>query len=253
MPVSKPCFRTCRQFNDNTYTGSGRAQYLVDPRFAKDPAHYIQAFLLIRQDLLELFTYVEPADENLRTYSHRIHQLLTRTCIEVEANLTAILIENGYQQNSRNLNMNDYRKVNLSHHLSDYQARVPIWRHSRHIVSPFVAWNDPRSALPWYQSYNKAKHDRHRAFQIATFDCLIAAFCGLFVLLSSQFLRDFYTPHGNIGTWEGIYRYDKNDDMESGIGNFLRIKFPDWSPNEQYDIDWPTLERSSEPFDSFPY
>jgi hypothetical protein len=89
MPVPKPYFRTCRQFSDDTYSGSGNLQYLVHPQYAKGPAHYVEAFLLIQQDLLNLFAYVKPASENLATYSHRIQQLLTRTCIEVEANLTA--------------------------------------------------------------------------------------------------------------------------------------------------------------------
>jgi hypothetical protein len=38
---------------------------------------------------IEAVDYVEPADQNLNTYSFRIHELLMRACIEVEANCKA--------------------------------------------------------------------------------------------------------------------------------------------------------------------
>jgi len=64
--------------------------YLLHKRYATDPRHYVRAFQLLQQDVLDLFSYVEPSDKNLQTYSHRIQQLLMRACVEVEANLTAI-------------------------------------------------------------------------------------------------------------------------------------------------------------------
>lgn len=74
----------------------------------------------------ELFSFVEPADQNLNTYSHRIQQLLTRCCIEVEANLTAILLENGYSKAPNDLIMRDYRTIEYSHKLSEYEVRMSI-------------------------------------------------------------------------------------------------------------------------------
>ena len=74
---------------------------------------YIRAFLLIQKDLLELFDYVEPADQNLDCYSYRIHELHMRACIEVEAHCKAILSENNYvnpDKSSEWWNVKDYRK-----------------------------------------------------------------------------------------------------------------------------------------------
>ena len=56
---------------------------------------------------------------NAVAFSYRIHALLMRTCIEVEANFKAILEENTFTPPpNRSLNMTDYRKVDATHHLS---------------------------------------------------------------------------------------------------------------------------------------
>jgi len=97
MAINRPYRRTCRQFVDGTYKGS---LYVKHPSFAQSPEHYVRAFLLILKDFQELFYYVEPADKNLSCYSYRIHALLLRACVEVEANCKAILKENGYSKAS---------------------------------------------------------------------------------------------------------------------------------------------------------
>lgn len=111
---------------------------MLHPQFANSPGHDVRAFLLILKDLQELFDYVEPGDENLPCYSYRIHALLLRSCIEVEANCKAILKENGYTKAS-DMNMGDYKKVNTTHHLSSYEIKIPHWNGAKGIRTPFQA------------------------------------------------------------------------------------------------------------------
>lgn len=193
MP-DRPYRRTCRQFSNGLYSSYdfgdpyGTAQYISHPGYAQEPANYIRSFLLIQKDLQSVFEYIDPDDKNKRTYSFRILELLTRTCIEVEANLKAILTENKYRSSS-DLNMNDYRKVEKSHSLSDYKISVPYWHGVNQIRTPFSAWSNGKIAkLPWYQVYNAAKYDRNKEFKNATFRQLIDAVCGLAALLSAQFM-----------------------------------------------------------------
>lgn len=40
---------------------------------------------------------------------------------------------------------------------------------------PFAAWSTPKGGLDWYRRYNRAKHNRHRFFCLASFDALIDA------------------------------------------------------------------------------
>lgn len=76
MTINRPYRRTCRQFMDGEYGEGGRWGYIVHPKFAQSPSHYIRGFTLLLKDLQELFDYVEPAEQNLACYSYRIHALL---------------------------------------------------------------------------------------------------------------------------------------------------------------------------------
>jgi hypothetical protein len=138
MTIMKPFRRTCRQFVDGRYAPHGNDGFIDDPRFAKAPEQYVRAFLIIQKDLRELFDYVEPADQNEGCYSYRIHELLMRTCVEVEANCKAILGENGYMPpRGKNWDRSDYKKLNATHRLSSFQVKFPVW-HGRHAVrTPF--------------------------------------------------------------------------------------------------------------------
>lgn len=247
MPVNRPYRRTCRQFVDGGYTEGGRWEYMTHPKFAQAPGHYVRGFLLLLKDLQELFDYIEPADKNLLCYSYRVHALLLRACVEVEANCKAILEENGYSK-SGDMNMGDYKKIDKTHLLSLYQVKAPTWSGSQGLRTPFLAWSSGGS-LPWYQAYNATKHDRHTEFEKATFEHLIDACCGLLVLLSAQFGTNDFSPGNTLLAVGG-----PDDGMESGIGDYFRVKFPDnWPLALRYDFDWPAIKNDPDPFQTIDY
>lgn len=227
--------------------------YLLHKKYATDPRHYVRAFLLLQQDVLDLFSYVEPSDTNLTTYSHRIQQLLMRSCVEIEANFTAILLDNDFVSPSQNLNISDYKLINKSHRLSSYQVRIPGWAGEHILRSPFECWltDDP---LPWYRRYNKSKHNRHENFHMATFDALLDAFCGLNVLLSAQFMNEEYGPGSPVLTLGNSCSYEGEDGMRPSIGDVLRIRFPtDWPAEDRYEFNWQELSKIDDPFEKFDY
>ena len=86
MPVVQPYFRTCRQFTDGHYAHAGKGTYVRDGRLASDGEHYVRALSLIQKDLLEIFDFIEPDNENSNCYSYRIHALHMRAAIEVGDN-----------------------------------------------------------------------------------------------------------------------------------------------------------------------
>jgi hypothetical protein len=220
---------------------------MLHPKFAQSPEHYIRAFLMIQKDLHELFDYVEPADKNLACYSYRIHALLLRTCVEVEANCKAILKENGYIK-SGDWNMRDYKKIEKTHLLSSYEVKVPNWSGSAAIRSPFSAWSTG-GVLSWYDAYNITKHDRHDEFEMASFQHLIDACCGLLVVLSAQFETNDFSPGNDVIVAEG-----HRDGMECGIGGYFRIRFPDNCPmGLRYEFDWQRLKDEPDPFQTIDY
>ncbi|MBN2546532.1 MAG: hypothetical protein JXB50_12095 [Spirochaetes bacterium] len=258
MALQKPLKRTVRLLTNGTYANGGHWQYLLHPKFANDPQHYIRAYLIIQEDLQKLFEFVEPCDKNLNTISLKIQELLIRVCIEIEANFTAILKENIYS-NSGNMNIqNDYSLIEISHRLSSYKVKFPIWKGKVNIRRPFENWASKPSknwhVLKWYQEYNKSKHDRHLHFDKATFNNLLDAVCGLVIILSAQFMDENYSPNlKNIGS-SGNYSYDYDPKMETAIGDYFRIQFPDdWKEEEKYGFNWENICSLEEPIDKIDY
>jgi hypothetical protein len=99
---------------------------------------YIRGFCLLQKDLEHLFEYIEPGDDNLESYSFRVHELLLRACVEVEANCKAILRENDYPKDEKGRwNMADYKKINTSHRLSSFSVKLPYWHGEQRIRRPF--------------------------------------------------------------------------------------------------------------------
>lgn len=248
MSITRPYRRTCRQFVDGSYAEGGRAEYIVHPKFSQSSDHYVRAFLILLKDIQELFDYIEPADRNLVCYSYRIHSMLVRACVEVEANCKAILRENGYSR-AGEWNITDYRKIEKTHFLSSYQVKIPHWTGSSAIRMPFSAWSSAGGRLPWYQAYNTTKHDRHSAFDEATFLHLMDAVCGLLVILSAQYWTMDFSPGDSLLALEG-----PRDGTESAIGGLFRIKFPmNVPPDLRYEFDWRQLANEVDPFQNIDY
>lgn len=237
MSVKKPYKRIARPFTEERIREGGLWAYFYHKDFAEAPEHYVRAFLIILKDFQNLLDYIEPADKNLLTYSFRIHELLLRVCIEIEANCVAVLSENGYVKTG-NWTMADYKKINKSHKLSSYKVKLPVWKGTENIRKPFENWKDDKS-LTWWDVYNKSKHDRHSEFEKATFQNLTDAICGLIVVLSAQFENNDFSPQD----W-GLSMGGINDGMESSIGEYFRVKYPsDWSEEEKYDFKFSDLEK----------
>ncbi|MCC8934383.1 hypothetical protein [Rhizobium sp. 'Codium 1'] len=247
MAIDRPFRRTVRQFADGDYTEEGRWRYIRHPKFCTEPEHYIRAFELIQKDLFEIFDYIEPDDENLKTYSFRIHELFIRSCIELEANFKAILKENEYQK-AGTWNINDYRKIEASHFLSQYEVKLPLWRTGTKVLAPFHDWTS-NGKPTWYQEYHAAKHDRHASFSNANFDNLLHSVAGLVVVLHAQFLDGPFETQGQLEISLG-----PSDGYEKAIGGYFKVKLPtNIPPAERYGFTWQLLEPLADPFVDFPY
>ena len=181
-----------------------------------------------------------------------------RACIEIEANFKAILKENTFTEpKTRSINLIDYRKVDVTHHLSSYEVMLPIWNGTCGTWKPFAPWkvargvsNVPGVGLPWYKAYNDSKHDRQDQFKKANFGNLVEAVAGLLVIISSQF-RDENFSAGTRGLAVSGYDYHP---MQAATGSLFRITYPDdWTDDERYDFDWSILKSQSDRFQKFDY
>ena len=259
MSFSKPFHRNYRAMKPSSpQSGYSGWAYIQDRDYAKNAEHYVRAFILIQNDLQTIFEYVEPSDECRTAYSYRIHALLMRTCVELEANFKAILEENTFTPPAnRSLNIRDYRRVDATHHLSSYEVMLPIWNNKPLILKPFEPWKSARGlsdrgelSLCWYQAYNASKHDRQDEFKKANLENLVTAVAGLLVLISSQFQSQDFTAGPVLFASSG---YDYHP-MEASIGSLFRIKYPDdWVDDELYDFDWTMLKSQTDRFEKIDF
>lgn len=246
MALHKPYHRIHRPM----INGDGEWDYLHDSEYAVKPDHYTRAFLIIQKDIKNLFEYIEPADQNLKTFSFEIYQLLLRTATEIEANFKAILNENNHIIKQNKYTINVYKKINVSHHLDAYSAEFPIWTGEKKIFKPFGPWKEGKRLI-WYDAYNLCKHDRVKNLHLANFENLLNAFCGLFILLTAQFGRYSYEPGPTLLSLGAEDSYLKRD---FGIGDYLIIHSPDnWDENDYYDFNWNDLKERDDRFENFNY
>lgn len=258
MSHNKPFHRNYRGFMNTANAGYSSWAYVVDKDYAKAPEHYVRAFLIIQKDLQSMFEFIEPSDQNLDAYSYRIHELFMRACIEVEANFKAILRENNFSPTDKKgtpipekwWSIHDYRKVNVTHHLSAYKVHIPIWDGAQSCFEPFKAWSTPGADLPWYQDYNKSKHDRQNEFKRANFRNLLHAITGLMALLSAQFRTQDFSPGDDLLAVGGDSYYS----TEAGLGGFFHVEFPsDWTDAEKYEFNWSDLKKQADRFQKIDY
>jgi hypothetical protein len=173
----------------------------------------------------------------------------------VEANCRAILTENMYQKTDKKTgkpvgpdrwNIDDYKKIERSHKLSEYQVKLQMWSGSSNVRVPFAPWATG-SPLPWYQVYNTTKHDRGVQLHQATFEHMLDALCGVVAILSSQFIREDFSFGSSV-----LALNSPRDGFETAIGDYFRVKFPSsWSATDRYDFDWQKLSGLPDPFQNY--
>lgn len=219
--------------------------YLHDEDYAKDKNHYIRSYLIIQEDLKKILEFVEPCNKNLNSYSLRIQELFLRTCVEVESNFNAILLDNNYKS-KKQLTIHDFFKVNKTHYLSDYKVYFPFWDQGKKVFRPFRDFKKGHF-LSWYSAHQKVKHDKYRNFHHANLKNLINSVCGLLVLLSSQFyIFDFMT---------GSFMWLESDLKKptDALGGFFSIQFPNWPKKSLYEFDWEELKNTEDKFNTLSF
>lgn len=242
MSINKPYYRLYRPgvhrdtFNNPTKGFERDALFLPEA----EKKSMIKAARLIIDDLERLFEYIEPHTSNENVFSHRIYELLLRTCTEVESCCKGILIANGHAANS----MDDYKKIEQSSHLSDYTVEYFNWLPCKYVTQPFAKWSTGGS-LPWYKAYNDVKHNRCQNFSQASLRNLLDAISGLLCIIHAQIGDDVqYVFESNI--------YFSVDDLDVNVRLFT-IKPYQIPDTEKYDFVWEDIKTDSNRFQQFQY
>ena len=168
---------------------------LDDERVRTDCATNIR---LLLDDLSGIFTVVPPEEGNLNAYGPRLRQLLFTACTEVEAEWAGILRANSYSRSRPTTK--DYVKLAGPMLLGEYV--LGFWDYPSFAwVKPFEGWDPTNStvSLPWYQAYNRNKHDRERHAHDARLRYVIDAVAAALALACAQFGMSLFLPGGRYG------------------------------------------------------
>ena len=220
--------------------------YLYDDRFAnqEEKKSLITSTRMILRDLNNLYDYIEPSDDNLSVYSHRIYELLLRTATEFESNCKGILKANGYSKPESDWCIKDYFKISRATRLNEYSLTFGRWA-SAHEFKPFIEWNPSRrEQLTWYDAYNEVKHDRYGNFKKAKLEHLMNALAGLICIMHAQYGEGMsHVGYSELGT---------NDIHEGTVETpMFTIKAPHFPDDEQYGFIWDNLANIHEPVQKY--
>lgn len=242
MALNKPYYRIYRPALSNDPFDNPTRGYDCDALFLPEAERksMIMAARLIIDDFERLFEFVEPHSSNENVFSHRIYELLLRTCTEVESCCKGILVANGHAANS----MDDYKKIEQATHLSAYTVQYSDWLPSKYTTQPFTNWKTGGS-LSWYKAYNDVKHNRWQNFHIASLKNLLDAICGLLCVIHAQIGDSVQCVYDS-----NLY-FSSNDEKVS-VRSFQinPFHFPD---DDRYDFEWNNLETDPNRFQRFQF
>jgi hypothetical protein len=144
------------------------------------------ALKLILVKMQDVFESVEPAQDNLQAYGHKIRELLLLASMEVEASWAAVLKANGYIK--PRLSTNDYVKLLVPMLLDSHGLTLSSYPDFPSF-QPFKDWHAaaPTQSLAWYDAYNQTKHNREEFLKAATLEKAIHAVGAATIMFYAQF------------------------------------------------------------------
>lgn len=156
--------------------------------------------LLILERLNEILLYVEPDPSSLATFGYKQRELLLLSATEVEAQWRWFLDRSGIKPTAKDFSTNDYVKLSRALFLEDFDITIARYP-SVKAFSPFLGWNsqNPTKSLPWYDAYNRTKHDRAGGLRCASLEmCLMAVAANLVLFIARFGYHALYNGRGNL-------------------------------------------------------
>ena len=163
-----------------------------------DAQAYKRSFDILLNDFHKLSEFVEPSDFNCKTYSFRIYELILRICTEFESLCKELLIAEGSAKSPKDMNVNDYKKLEGSLVLESIKVSLTNWSPTNDFIQPFKNWTRATPPLAWYQNYNLVKHNRNSHFRDANLENLRYSLCSLFCCLVKT---DVHVEEGGSMRW----------------------------------------------------
>lgn len=136
---------------------------------------------ILIQKLQEILLFIEPSEDGLKAYSHKIRELLFLACSDLESTFKKYKF-------GKNERMNNYIEILKFVDLTKYKISL-VGYAKPYKCSPFEKWNEkePAKSLDWYDAYNKIKHNREDNFHFATLENCINAIAANLIMFAVRF------------------------------------------------------------------
>jgi hypothetical protein len=82
---------------------------------------------------------------------------------------------------------------------------------------------------------------------LASFNNLLNALCGVFIILFTQYGVQVFNPYHKVSS----YDEEELDKIIYEASSIFGIEVPDWEDNEKYDFDWNVVKNEENPFIKF--
>lgn len=146
--------------------------------------------LLIKK-LDDILLYIEPDEEYLNVYSHKLRELLILACTEVENSWIYYMKLSGKYEENYVFKTRDYVKLCAPLYLKEYSIKFTRYPFEMSF-SPFLNWDEgaPTASLSWYDDYNSTKHQKDAFFGRANLKNCLNALAANIILFAVRFHPD---------------------------------------------------------------
>jgi hypothetical protein len=154
---------------------------------------HIRQFELIFEELKSVFRVIEPTKDNQKSYGNTLRNIIILSCTEIDCMMSKILKSNGYVRKDDKYFTNDYIKLKQALWLDEYSLEFNEYEEMG-VFSPYCQWNKekPTQSIPWYDIYNKVKHDRQAYLKDASLKTALDSISAYAILLLAQYGIDNY-------------------------------------------------------------
>ncbi|SFW42352.1 hypothetical protein SAMN02910409_2229 [Prevotellaceae bacterium HUN156] len=159
--------------------------------YRKEYLSHLRQLDLILEELKIVFRVLEPTIDNKEAYGNSLRNIILLSCTEIDSMMSKILKSNGVLVKDDRYSTNDYVKLKAAMRLNEYSLEFYEYEEMG-VFSPYSLWNNqqPTQSLPWYDVYNKIKHDRETYLKLATLDNALASIAAYAIIIIAQYGKD---------------------------------------------------------------
>ena len=140
-------------------------------------------YIMLENDFINTFQYVEPVDDNNLTYSKEYSKLLLSIFSEIDILCKELckLIENKDSNDVSKYNIDDYRNIIATYNNFLDESSTCLVDHQ--VLEPWNSWKEEKNPI-WWRDYNKLKHDRlaKENYKLGNFINIKNSLAGLYIL-----------------------------------------------------------------------